>query len=355
MFECAECFSCDKYWHCQDGLAEEKLCGNGLGFLDTDPTFTLEQCAELHLVECGERTELEPPISTPNCPRLYGTFADEQDCGVFWKCQDGKANRYNCPPGLAYDQVTRGCKWADQVPECSSPVVQIDDEGGEFQCPSGSTAGAFTKHPHPADCRQYFLCINGQPREYGCPLGEVFSAGTGNGIDGKCTGPEEVPECRDYYGDEELPVTKKTIERSRSSGDRVRNTNSIPRAPTKVSVEPVREVVREQQRPAPPALQAIVDGGSRAAPARLSPGRGRPARPQARPEPEQEDRPAQPALPPRLSIVTTERPARIQILTEKTTTTQQFENPTTRFTTASRPEASFNTFGSKLDRYQTGW
>ena len=36
-------FSCDKYWHCQDGFAELKTCGNGLGFLDTDDTFTLEQ------------------------------------------------------------------------------------------------------------------------------------------------------------------------------------------------------------------------------------------------------------------------------------------------------------------------
>ena len=44
-----------------------------------------------------------------------------------------QANRYNCPPGLAYDQVTRGCKWADQVPECASPVVVVDEEGGEFQ------------------------------------------------------------------------------------------------------------------------------------------------------------------------------------------------------------------------------
>jgi hypothetical protein len=349
-------YSCDKYWHCQDGLAEERLCGNGLGFLDTDPTFTLEQCAELHLVECGERTELEPAISTPNCPRLYGTFADPADCGIFWKCQDGKANRYNCPPGLAYDQVTRGCKWADQVPECSSPVVQIDEEGGEFQCPTGSAAGTFTKHPHPADCRQYFLCIQGQPREYGCPLGEVFSAGSGNGIDGKCTGPEEVPECRDYYGDEELPALKKQVEISRSSGDRVRNSNSIPRAPSKVTVDPVREVVREKARPAPPALQAIVDGGSRASPPRFSPGRGRPARPQARPEPVVEEpvQPAQPALPPRLSIVTTERPARIQVLTDKPTTAFTFESPTTttRFTTVNRPETAAPTFPSTVARLQ---
>ena len=55
--------------------------------------YKLEQCEELHLVECGARTELEPAISTTNCPRLWGTFADPEDCGVFWKCQDGKANR----------------------------------------------------------------------------------------------------------------------------------------------------------------------------------------------------------------------------------------------------------------------
>ena len=37
--------------------------------------------------------------------RLYGTFPDDVDCGVFWKCQDGKPNKYNCPPGLTYDSV----------------------------------------------------------------------------------------------------------------------------------------------------------------------------------------------------------------------------------------------------------
>ena len=76
----------------------------------------------------------------------------QQDCGVFWVCMDGKANRYQCPPGLAYDKESRGCRWADQVPECSNVVV-IDEDGGEFQCPRESTPGIFTKHAHPADCR----------------------------------------------------------------------------------------------------------------------------------------------------------------------------------------------------------
>ena len=112
---------------------------------------------------------------------------------------DGVANRYDCPPGLAYDQVSRGCRWADQVPECSSNKVVVSEDGDEFQCPRAISAGTFTKHAHPADCRQYFLCIGGVPREYGCPLGSVFNDGTGNGLDGKCSDPEEVPECAHFY------------------------------------------------------------------------------------------------------------------------------------------------------------
>merc|ERR1719431_2190692 len=97
-------------------------------------SLTLEQCAELHLVECGDRTEIEPPISTAHCPRLYGTYSDPEDCGIFWVCQNGKANRYDCPPGLAYDKESRGCRWADQVAECSSNAITVDDEGSEFKC-----------------------------------------------------------------------------------------------------------------------------------------------------------------------------------------------------------------------------
>merc|ERR1740128_499475 len=74
----------------------------------------------------------------PHLYRLYGTYADPEDCGVFWNCQDGKANRYECPPGLAFSQDTHGCLWASEVPECSGPVIAIDEEGGEFACPERS-------------------------------------------------------------------------------------------------------------------------------------------------------------------------------------------------------------------------
>jgi len=63
---------------------------------------------------------IEPPISTPHCSRLYGIFADENKCDVFWNCWNGEASRYQCSPGLAYDREARVCMWADQVPECKS-------------------------------------------------------------------------------------------------------------------------------------------------------------------------------------------------------------------------------------------
>ena len=95
-------FSCDLYWKCQEGQASLEKCGNGLAFVDKDPTFTSEECDYLYNVDCGNRTELEPPISALNCPRLYGTFMDPDDCTGFFNCRNGIANRYSCAPGLAF-------------------------------------------------------------------------------------------------------------------------------------------------------------------------------------------------------------------------------------------------------------
>merc|ERR1712106_1053118 len=184
--------------------------------------------------------------------------------------------------------------------------------------------------------------------------GTVFNTGSGSGVDGKCSDPESVPECKDYYGDLKFKsgdLSKNGFdtgrlntgtERVRSGADRFRNTNSIPGAPTKVkTTSSSREPQREKSRPARPQ----------------SPGRvqsQRPQRPepvQFRPEPIQEEETAfiQPTLPPRLeqiriesvaptttpepqtTQVRTQRPSRIQVLTEK---------PTSRTTFPRRPETT---------------
>lgn len=198
-FQCPDSFgfyphfkSCDKYWACENGTATLKVCGNGLVFDDTDSL--RENCAYPFSAECGSRTDLEPPISTPNCPRLYGIFAHTSNCRVFYSCWNGEASKYECPPGLAYDDNQRVCVWADLVERCDQLEVA---EG--FVCPDPADVeqpGHYTRHAHPTDCRKFYVCIENVARPYGCQFGNVFNVETL-----QCDDPENVAGCEKYYGD----------------------------------------------------------------------------------------------------------------------------------------------------------
>ena len=45
-------------------------------------------------------------------------------------------------------------------------------------------------------------------------LNTVNDLGTGSGIDGKCTSPENVPECADYYADNPDVVKRPAVGQS---------------------------------------------------------------------------------------------------------------------------------------------
>lgn len=192
--------SCDKYWACDNGTASLKTCGNGLVFDDSD--YKRENCAYPFSVECGERSDLESPISTPHCPRLYGIFSDPTNCRVFYSCWNGEASKYECPPGLAYDADQRVCVWADHVDRCDSSEIS---DG--FVCPDPTETdqpGHYTRHAHPTDCRKFYVCIEGVARPYGCSLGTVFNVESL-----QCDDPENVPGCEKYYGDLDSKQVKK--------------------------------------------------------------------------------------------------------------------------------------------------
>lgn len=192
--------SCDKYWACDNGTATLKTCGNGLVFDDSD--MKRENCAYPFSVDCGDRSDLEPPISTPHCPRLYGIFPDTTNCRIFYSCWNGEASRYECPPGLAYDDNQRVCVWADHVERCDQSEVS---DG--FVCPDQTEAdqpGHYTRHAHPTDCRKFYVCIESVARPYGCSLGTVFNVDTL-----QCDDPENVPGCEKYYGDLDSKQVKK--------------------------------------------------------------------------------------------------------------------------------------------------
>ena len=52
-----------------------------------------------------------------------GYCRDPYDCSLFYYCQlkneSYEATKYNCPAGLAYNEVIVACDWKENVPNCN--------------------------------------------------------------------------------------------------------------------------------------------------------------------------------------------------------------------------------------------
>lgn len=192
---------CDKYYECFDGIAEERLCPDGLVF---DPfSRKAEPCDHYFNVDCGNRLDLQPPKG-PNdlCPRLNGFYAHPNPgvCNVFYACVEGVAEEYNCSPGLWFDEYKGVCNWPGETDRKDCEAANEKTVNG-FKCPDVPPTDAFgVSDPHPKyadpnDCAKFYICLNNvTPREQGCELGLVFNEKTT-----QCDAPENVPECKDYY------------------------------------------------------------------------------------------------------------------------------------------------------------
>jgi len=187
---------CDKYYVCDDGKATLHTCEDGLVF-----DVKKETCDLPHTVNCGQRTELQDPRPTLNCPRRNGMFEVDGSCDQFSHCTDGLHTLIRCPPGIIFSPELGTCVHPDQTnrPNCTADAVL------DFVCPvlTGSSAplrfGDHDRLPHPTNCRLFYMCLmTGQPRQGGCSVGLVF-----NPVNGRCDRPKNVAGCEDYYGDPE--------------------------------------------------------------------------------------------------------------------------------------------------------
>jgi len=292
--------SCDKYWKCENNQADLKTCGNGLAFESSDSKYLTENCDYLHNVDCGDRVDLEPAISTPNCPRLYGIFPDETRCDTFWSCWNGEASKYNCAPGLAYDATARVCMWADQVPDC-----KVNESNGGYKCPdpkANPNPGTFSRHAHPEDCRKYYVCLDGNAREYGCPIGTVYKIGADD-YSGQCEDPEGVDGCENYYGDE-----LKGIKKSELLGGLDGSYNKYNNKPTNKPT--LRKKIPQTQTPKPEVQSAPSQVNNNRIQQHSTRERTRP-QPQPQPQQVQQQQPSRPAQAPQRTapVQTTRAPS----------------------------------------------
>ncbi|XP_031628366.1 protein obstructor-E isoform X2 [Contarinia nasturtii] len=209
---------CDKYYECDDGVATERLCPDGLVF---DETIRLKnKCDQPFNVDCEDRTELQPPKGTnEKCPRKNGFFAHPNPgvCNVFFNCIDGDAIEIKCTAGLHFDEYSGTCVWPDSANRegCKSEE-ELNQDDDAFRCPSQSTKSsdskgqvvAHPKYPHESDCQKFYVCLNAvDKRALGCPAGQVYNDATE-----MCDAPENVPGCEDWYKDEsdEIKPSKKS-------------------------------------------------------------------------------------------------------------------------------------------------
>ncbi|XP_059482084.1 protein obstructor-E [Neocloeon triangulifer] len=185
---------CDKYIECEDGVATEKLCPDGLLFNDKARFFSYP-CSYPTDVDCTGREATQPPQPSGDCPHQFGYFrmgADATQCGQFMNCADGRGYVFDCPEGLAFDSTTLQCNWPDLVAECDAegflgftcPEEKVSSLG-----PAGFSASRYFRSPD-NDCTKYFICENNRPRMYRCGVGRAF-----NEFINTCDGPENVTGC----------------------------------------------------------------------------------------------------------------------------------------------------------------
>ncbi|XP_013098825.1 protein obstructor-E [Stomoxys calcitrans] len=201
---------CDKYYECDDGVAKEKLCPDGLVF---DPlNRKINKCDQPFNVDCGDRVELQEPKASKFCPRKNGFFAhpDETVCDIFYNCIDGDALETKCTVGLHFDEFSGTCVWPETAKR-ENCVEETKKSASGFQCPKdkpktdarGQTI-THPRYPHPTDCQKFYVCLNGEdPRDLGCQTGEVYNDETE-----MCDAPENVPGCEDWYKDSDEKKTR---------------------------------------------------------------------------------------------------------------------------------------------------
>ena len=184
--------SCDAYIECKNGVAEEKLCPDGLLFNEKSTGYP---CSYPIDVECTQPSgRLQSAQSTEDCPHQFGYYrmGDASHCGQFKNCASGTGYIFDCPEGLAYNKDNYRCDWPDQVEDCDVEAFL------GFSCPApalksdllGEQELEYDFHAHASNCQKYFICIEGRPRLVGCGEDQAFNPATS-----ACDDIENVPTC----------------------------------------------------------------------------------------------------------------------------------------------------------------
>jgi len=112
-----------------------------------------------------------------NCPEPNGFFPDDEQCDLYYECEDGIAQAKFCEDGLLFDYSRRnreGCKLPSDGVDCGlrefiqEPSPDIVDK---HLCPHSN---GFFNHPNASVCDKFYRCDKGRAFEMACAPPLVF-------------------------------------------------------------------------------------------------------------------------------------------------------------------------------------
>lgn len=164
--------NCRGFIECQGGSRIERTCDNGQLFETSQ-----ESCMSAHLVRCG--TRLLPPADMlpqspedffPPCPSNGVSFRSHpHDCQAYFICAHGHLIQHSCAADIYFNPDTLQCDFARNV-QCRLMRIPIPQTPLLPDC----SAPGPNYFPNLVDCKQYYVCINEQPKLMDCPSGHLW-------------------------------------------------------------------------------------------------------------------------------------------------------------------------------------
>ncbi|KXJ74202.1 hypothetical protein RP20_CCG014180 [Aedes albopictus] len=143
---------CTRYYSCVNGVAHEMQCPAVYPIFRPDT----QMCDSGNPDECVA------------CPATgLARFPVAGSCTKFILCVNGVQSQHECLNGLVFDTALNECNLAANAPPCTSVTCPANDD------PANPT---FIRHP--TNCRQYYICVAGQPIQQECPVDTAFNPST---------------------------------------------------------------------------------------------------------------------------------------------------------------------------------
>lgn len=109
---------CSKFFYCVDGQFNMITCPSGLVFNPKTGICTWPDEAQKKGCSSEELFKFTCPKVDEGVAATHPRYADPEDCQFFYVCINGLEPRRNgCKLGQAFDDVSKRCNWARQIPE----------------------------------------------------------------------------------------------------------------------------------------------------------------------------------------------------------------------------------------------